>query len=211
AMTRQRFAWSSRTGTAIRCEGDDRRHMTGSPLIVDGQLHAPYFIFLRCGGGDSPPELLQQVGLAGFPPTEGIPGPGRYVILSTGGDWSLVADDWLYTLWHRPLTRLVVAALGETCDVFACSVGDCDRSFDFVYYRDGRLVRRYVVADPHFRGGVVAEDFGEPLPGEAAALRQSGEFEIVLGIARSLGINTEFGEHDLRVYAPPRNSAGLSC
>ena len=185
--------------------------MTRSPLIVGGRLHAPYFIFLRCAGRYSDLELLQWFGLADYQQTKGMPEFGRYAILGAVGEWSLVADDWHYTLWHRPLTGLVLAALGETCDVFACSVGDCDRSFDFIYYRDGRLVRRYVVADPHFQGGIVAEDVGEPLPGEAAALRQSGEVEIVLGIARSLRIKTEYSDQDLRVYAPPRSRAGISC
>ena len=184
--------------------------MTRSPLDVRGRLHAPYFIFLRCAGKNSDPDLLQWFGLADYQPAKGMPDVGRYVILGAAGEWSLVADDWYYTLWHKPLTRLVLAALGESCNVFACSVGDCDRSFDFVYYRDGRLVRRYVVADPHFQGGIVVEDVGEPLPGEAAVLRQSGEFEIVLAIASLLGIKTEYTEQDLRIYAAPRNRAGLS-
>jgi hypothetical protein len=91
----------------------------------------------------------------------------------------------------------------ESHDVFACSVGDCDRSFDFVYYRGSRLVRKYVVADPDFRGGVVVEDVGRPLPGEWAAFRQAGELSIVLGIAASLGIKTDYTERDVRVYAQP--------
>ena len=45
----------------------------------------------------------------------------------------MVADDWHYTLWHMPSTRPALQALGRGCDVFACSVGDCDRSFDFAY------------------------------------------------------------------------------
>src|SRR5262249_33388438 len=76
---------------------------------------------------------------------------------------------WYYTLWHMRSTRPTLQALGRSCDVFACSIGDCDHSFDFVYYRGGRLVRQYVVEDPDFRGGRVVENTGEPLPGEAAA------------------------------------------
>jgi hypothetical protein len=180
--------------------------MAGSPLIVHGRLHAPYFIFLRCAGRYSDSDLLQRFGLADYRRRKGLPGFGRYVILAADSQWSLIADDWHYTLWHKPSTRPALAALAETCDVFAGSVGDCDHSFDFIYYRDARLVRRYVVADPHFQGGFVVENVGTPFPGEAAALRQSDELEIVLGIAKSLGIPTDFSEQDLRSYAPPPES-----
>jgi hypothetical protein len=184
--------------------------MAGSPLIVHGRLHAPYFIFLRCAGRYSDSDLLQRFGLADYRPRKGLPDRGRYAILAADGQWSLIADDWRYTLWHKPSTRPALVALAETCDVFACSVGDCDRSFDFVYYRDARLVRRFVVADPHFQGGVVVEDMGQPLPGEATAFQQSDEFTIVLGIANSLGIKTDFSERDLRAYAPPPGPVSLS-
>jgi hypothetical protein len=177
--------------------------MAGSPLIVHGRLHAPYFIFLRCAGRYSDSDLLQNFGLADYRPRKGLPDFGRYAILAADGQWSLIADDWHYTLWHKPSTRPLLANLGETCELFACSVGECDRSFDFVYYRDARLVRRYVVADPHFQGGVVVENIGQPLPGESAAFQQSDELEIVLVIARSLGIPTDYSEHDLRIYSPP--------
>jgi hypothetical protein len=86
--------------------------------------------------------------------------------------------------------------------VFACSVGDSDHSFDFVYYRGGRLVRRYVVED-HFRGAHVVEDFGEPLPGEVAAFKESDELGKVMAVAASLGIKTDYTDSDLRVYVPP--------
>jgi hypothetical protein len=181
-----------------------------SPLIIHGSLHAPYFIFLRCAGRYSDSDLLQRFGLADYRPRKGLPDFGRYAILAADGQWSLIADDWHYTLWHKPATRPALAKLGETCDVFACSVGDCDRSFDFVYYRDAHLARRYVVADPHFRGGIVVENFGEPLPGEATAFQEADELKIVFGIANSLGIKADFSEGDLRVYAAP-GPVSLSC
>jgi hypothetical protein len=174
-----------------------------SSLIFHGELHAPYFIFLRCPDRYSGAELLRRFGLSDYRPCEGVPGLGRYAILADDGRWTLIADDWYYTLWHMRSTRPTLAALGKECDVFACSVGDCDRSFDFVYYRDSRLVRKYVVEDPHFQGGVVVEDIGEPLPGEAAAFAHSDELKIVLDIAASLDIKTEYTEQDLRLYAEP--------
>lgn len=180
-----------------------------SDLFVHGELHSPYFIFLKCAVRYCDGDLLLKFGLSGFHPTNAVPFGYNYAILADGGEWTLIADDWYYTLWHLPSTRTTIAAIGQTCDVFACSIGDCDRSFDFIYYRDSQLVRRYVVEDPHFQGGVVVADFGEPLPGEAAAFKQADQLKLVLAIAASLGIKTEFNERDIRVYAAPRTDGAL--
>jgi hypothetical protein len=171
-------------------------------LFIRGRLHAPYFIFVRGEGRYSDADLLRLFGLSAYRPTKARRRGGHHAILADDATWTMVADDWCYTLWHMPSTRPALQALGQSCDVFACSVGDCDHSFDFVYYRGGRLVRRYVVEDPDFRGGRVVENMGEPLPGEAAAFGGSDELGIVLGVATSLGIRTDYAEGDVRVYAP---------
>jgi hypothetical protein len=113
----------------------------------------------------------------------------------------MLADDWRYTLWHMESTRPAIATLAKSFDIYACSVGDCDHSFDFVYYRDGRLVRKSVVRDPDFRRGRVVENFGDPLPRESAAFKHHDESRIVLTIATSLGIQVPFDESHVRIYA----------
>jgi hypothetical protein len=111
----------------------------------------------------------------------------------------MVADDCSYTLWHMSSTGQAIHQLGQAFDVFAASVGDCDCSLDFEYYRDGRVTRRYVADD---RGRVV-ENLGEPLPGEAAAFREITELRIVRAIAASLGIRVNHTAQELRAYDPP--------
>src|SRR4051812_29631299 len=110
-------------------------------LIIRGRLHAPYFIFVRGEGRYSDADLLRLFGLTAYRltnrPTKLPRRLERHVILADDGPWVMVADDWYYTLWHMPSTRPAIQALGQSCDVFACSVGDCDHSFDFVYYRGG--------------------------------------------------------------------------
>ena len=69
------------------------------------------------------------------------------------------------------------------------------------------MVRRFVVDDPNFQGGVVVENLGEPLPGEHPAFKESTfkeytEMKIILAIATSLGIKTDYTEQDIRIYAP---------
>lgn len=179
--------------------------MSPDPLL--NAMHAPYFIFVRCAGRYSDADLLHLFGLDAYRPTNAPRRLGNHAIFADDGRWTMIADDWLYTLWHMPSARQAVHQLGHSHDVFSCSVGDADYSFDFVYYRDRRLVRRYVVEDPHYNGGHVVEDVGEPLPGEAAALRERGERgerRTVLAIAHSLGIRTDYTLQDLRVYAPVR-------
>jgi hypothetical protein len=172
-------------------------------LFVSGRLHAPYFIFVRTEGRCSDANLLRRLGLSTYRLRKSWRRLGRYAILADLGHWKMVADDWYYTLWHLPSTRPALEALGQRFDVFACSVGECDHSFDFVYYCGGRLVRRYVVEDPDFRGGRVVENTGTRLPGETAAFAEPDEMGIVLGVARSLGIRTDFEEGQVRAYAPP--------
>lgn len=171
-------------------------------LFVHGELHTPYFIFIRSAGDLSDGDLLRRFGLSNYHRTQQASRFGPYTILADAGQWTLIADDWLYTLWHKASTQPAMAEIAETHDLFACSVGDCDQSFDFVYYRNSQLVRKYVVDDPDFRGGKVVENFGNPLPGEDNSFRNCGELEIVLGIAASLGIKTHYTERDIRVYTP---------
>ena len=169
-------------------------------LFIRGELHARTSSSYGVPGY-SDADLLQRLGLSAYRATNYL-GVGRYAVLADDGEWTMIADDWYYTLWHMPSTRPALEELGRSCDVFAGSVGDCDRSFVFVYYQSGRLVRRYVVADPDFRGGSVVENTGLPLPGEAAAFREADELKIVLGVAASLGIRADYSERDVRVYAP---------
>jgi hypothetical protein len=172
-------------------------------LLDDGRINSPYLICVNADGVLSDVTLLQLFGLLDYERVDPARGLRRHALLADGGGWTVLADDWYYTLWHMPETRPTIASLGASWDVFAGSVGDSDRSFDFAYYQDGRLVRRYVVEDPHYRGGVVIADEGEPLPGEAEALREADEWQKVLGVARAIGVPTAYNERDVRVYAPP--------
>lgn len=170
--------------------------------LINGRLYSPYLICIRSEGYFSDADLLSLFGLHGYHPPADPDRFRRHALLVDAGAWTVLADDWYYTLWNMSETRPTIAALGESWDVFACSVGDTDRSFDFVYYQGSQLVRRYVVEDPHARGRVVVVDEGNPLPGEAAAFSATNGTERVLGVAQSLGIPTVYNEQDVRVYAP---------
>ena len=168
-----------------------------------GSLYASYFIFIKCAGAYSDADMLLRFGLTDY---QRVPAPldfGPYVCLMEDSEWTHIADDWSYTLWHRPSTWETIAEIAKDHDVFACSIGDCDYSWQFVYYRHGRLLRKYVVDDPHYqKGGMLVEDFGIPLEGETEAKKQTDELGTVLTIAASLGIDVAHRTKEIRVYAP---------
>ena len=167
---------------------------------MNRNFYAHCFIFVRCAGINSDEELLRRFGLSTYRPTDTLPRLGYYVALAEDGEWTMIGDDLGYTLWQMPSTRAAIAALGKCWDVFACSIADCDDSFDFEYYRENHLVRRHAVvgpAPPDMWERIVVEDFGEPLSGESDAFKRGCVLNIVLGIADSLGIKTDYAEQDI--------------
>lgn len=175
-------------------------------LLYDGRLHSPFFIFIRQPHGYSEAEILARFELSSYQRTTASSFRGRHAIMCDAGDWTMLADDWYYTLWHMKTTRPAIEAIAEYHELYACSEGDCDRSFDFLHYHKGRLVRKYVVSSPSFSDRVVAHDFGTPLPGEAALLKDDG-YNIGIELAATLGIQTRFTHEELRVYALPKDTS----
>lgn len=174
-------------------------------LLYDGRLHSPFFIFIRQPHGYSDVEILARFKLDSYQRSTEYSSRGRRAIMSDAGDWTMLADDWYYTLWHMKTTRPAIEAIAEYHELYACTEGDCDRSFDYLHYRKGRIVRKYVVSSPSFSNRVVVEDFGTPLPGEAALLKNGG-YNIGIELAGTLGIKNRFTDDDLRLYAPPRDT-----
>jgi hypothetical protein len=152
---------------------------------------------------NSDEKLLQLFGLSSYQRSNSHPDFGRYAVFSNDGSWTLLADDWLYTLWNMKSTKGTITELARKFDVFACSVGDCDNAFDFVYYRDTRLIRRYAIAYPNFRDGIVTENVGDPLPEESNAFKESDPLITVLRIAASIGIGLDFEQYGIRIYVDP--------
>lgn len=172
-----------------------------APLVHDGRLHSAFFIFIRQPHGYSDHDLLARFGLDSYQPTTDLLPRARHAILCDLGSWFMLADDLYYTLWHMKSTRPVIDALGKEHELFACSHGDCDESFDFVHYRNGNLVRKYIVDSPNFNDQVVTVNFGVPLPGEAALLKVGG-VDIGMKLAETLGIRIRYTLDELRCFAP---------
>ena len=171
---------------------------------MNNRLHAPYFIFMRCAGEYSDADLLAKFGIRKYKRVAEPPQHGPHATFFDSGDWTMLADDWYYTLWHMATTRPAIRRLSQFSDIYACSVGDCDHSFDFVYYQAGKLVRKYVVvADIGTNNSNVVENTGKQLPGELEALKLDDQLETVLSISDALGIRGPTPEDELRFYACP--------
>ncbi len=164
---------------------------------------SPYMIFINGGYWMSDAEIMEKFGLEGYELItyeKGREIKRKAIFITEDDEWTHVMDDLSYHLWHNKELRKRLQALSKDFDIFICSVGDCDDSFDFTYYRNGEIIREYVVEDPHFKGGEVVKDLGEPFPIETEALKEKDIYVKVTTIAKSLGINLHHTKEKVRVY-----------
>ena len=176
--------------------------------LINKSFLSPFFIFIKDNSKLNDKELLNKFDLNDYQlitdnnekKIEGKNPNKRYLYITEDRNWKHLMDDWLYTLWHNKTIKLRIKALSNEFDIFCCSVGDCDDSFDFIYYQNGIETREYIVEDPDFNGGQVAKDFGKAFEVEKIALAKEDQFEKVLSIARSLGINTNHNLSKIRCY-----------
>lgn len=176
------------------------------PLLYNGRLHSPFSLFIRKPHGFSDAELLIHFGLDNYQRTSNPTAFPCHAILADADGWILLADDWYYTLWHMKSTQTAIQNLSIDHDIFACSEGDCDRSFDYVYYNKGKLLRELIVHSPNYSDRIVYKEHGDFLLGEAELLLNDG-YNIGIELAANLGMKTYFTMDELRVYVP--TSKGL--
>ena len=175
------------------------------PSILDGRLHSPFFVYFRQEPRLSDEQILKHFGLLSFSWTKQLQESAQYVILTDAGEWTLLADDWLYSLWHMPSTKTAIEALAESRDVFTWSVGDCDQSFEYKCYRDRELIRQYTVESPNYNDQVVQHDIGEAFEFEKA-LRELPVEERMACYCAEFGIETSVKREQLRLYSSPNQS-----
>lgn len=168
---------------------------------IRGRLHSPHFLFLKTV--EIPvPRLLE---LLGYPDAVECSEPPAMpgVQLTRCSSWTHIADDWLYTLWHRRDRLSLYEALSREALLFTFAVGDTDQSYEFALYRDGVPLRRHVVISPRYSDRVVRESSGEPLAREDPWLLQSDGSDIGFELAASLGIEVDQSQRPLRCFSTP--------
>ena len=176
-----------------------------NPFIVrDWPLFAGHWIFVEDSGRLADKELLTLFGYSdemtrierselvdmdqrqSFQRLGGI---RHFVVIAGSARWKVIADDALYTLWHRDSTRQVVCSLAEEYDVLTFSEGDTDSSHSIRKFTNGQLVRELIYDDPNWPDGQgLVADFGSPLDGESGVQRKHLR-EYLLGVAAADGFD----------------------
>ncbi len=176
-------------------------------LIHDGFILAPFYIFVKCVGKLDEDQLLKKLGLVYTKKTaqQGTndlekPGGDSDFYIINDGVWIHLMDNFFYNLWTSKPFRTNLAKIGLQYELYFCSIGDIDASFDFTYYKNGKKVREYIIKDPHFTNGILVKNQGAPLPKEASCLNQEDTLSKVLELAKSLGIKLHHEPQNIQFY-----------
>jgi hypothetical protein len=175
-----------------------------TPYLIEGKIFSPHLVFIKYGNSFSDEELLSLLGLKSHIPMSNDEDAISSLYLTDSNGWINIIDDWLYSLWYSSEFRTNVELLAKKYEVFWCSIGEADDSYDFSYYKNGLLQRKYVVEDPDYTKGHVTESIGQPLTAEAEALTKKDNLDKVLLIAKSIGINTDYQNLTPRKYGIPK-------
>lgn len=170
--------------------------------IDDFILDSPFYIFIRDSNSVGVAGIIDILDLKCQQITQEEEQADEYgnniFYTTTQDEWVHIMDSYSYNLWHMSILRDRLHELGRNVDaLFWGSVGDSDHSFDFIYYKNGKLVRKYIVEDPTYQKGIVTENIGSPLEGESNALLQEDERDKVLEIAKLLGIKLKHKKENI--------------
>ena len=142
------------------------------PFLKWGFLHTPFMIYIRSYNKLSDDDFMKVLGLQDYqkmsPP---LPYSGWHVVFANDTEWTHIADDFRYTLWHSTKTVEVIEKYSKNYDIFRCAIGDIDESFELEYYQDGNLSRKFVFEHDAFKNRqTITVDLGTKLTGEPANL-----------------------------------------
>ena len=170
-------------------------------MYLDGNtFFSPFYMFIKDNHQLEDEELLEQLGLTNYQLLQDATESRKCLYITEDNNWKHLMDDWSYTLWHNKDIRNRLRELSQRFDVFYCSIGDYDESFDFVYCQQGMEKRKYVVEDPFYNGGEVTENIGQALKAEEIALEEEEAVDKVLCLAVSLGVNIHHNLETTRCY-----------
>jgi hypothetical protein len=170
--------------------------------FVKGIPDAPYFIFIKGISELSDEEVLELLNLRG-PNLVESPKYNDWefcIYISRDQHWTHLMDNWLYSNWYSTELTDRIEELSKRFEIFSCSIGDCDRSFAFKYFKNGEKIREYVVESPNYNDNVLKINFGNPLPGEGEGLKKKNELDRVLFIAKQLGIQLPKSSAEIKCY-----------
>jgi len=170
--------------------------------IINGVFHSPYFIFIKNLTEINDLDILNLLDLKGYVQEndENISSIYNEIYLAKVKDWIHIMDNFSYDHWLSKKFRENIEELGKYYEIFNCSVGNIDSSFEFSYYKNGKKAREYVVESPHYEDEIVTINFGHPLEGEIEGLKKEDQLERVIYIAKSQGIVLPQNDNEIKCY-----------
>lgn len=183
-------------------------------IPTDNLLCSGHCIYVRSSGALNDRQLLNEFGLSSYVAARDLPAHRRHALIASDGSWTVLADDWWYTVWNDGLNpetapnnnsdwsealRKTLEQLAQSFDVFATFIADADCSYSFRLYLDGRL-RRHLCEE--YRGPSLTVDYGVRLPGERKPSPHGYGIPEMAALAESLGIKCRYKRDDVRIYVP---------
>jgi len=113
----------------------------------------------------------------------------RYLFLTEDSNWTHLMDGWLCGVWFEDQIYKRIKELSSKFEIFCCGVQDY--GFDFYYLKESKIIRHYEFDIEKTGSNRIVKDIGRPFPIEKEALDKEDDYEKIITIAKSLGINLE--------------------
>ncbi|WP_338790963.1 hypothetical protein [Bernardetia sp. MNP-M8] len=152
-----------------------------------GSFHSPFFIFIKGLNHLSDIEILKLLELKNIEKRDFEKETECYLRITRDKEWVHIMDNWYYNLWKCTGITEILKQLGKKYDLLHASWGDSDYSFDFVYYKNGKLRRKYEAIE---LDGTSSETtvFEEGIPLEEENIIKREQLSNIIRIAKSIGI-----------------------
>jgi len=175
--------------------------------LTNGILDSPFYIFIKSAINLTDEEILKSLGLEEFTEMEKTKIQNGYIegmdilYITRVGEWLHIIDGCSY-LWIDKQIRKNLEILGKSFEVIYSSIGDVDMSFEFVYYKDGKLRRKYILEDPNYSKYqlIIKENFGIPLDGEQDSLDNEDNWGKMINLVKSIGIPLNHKKEEIKCY-----------
>lgn len=167
---------------------------------------SPYLIFIKEGFKMSDNQILKNLGLSEF---KIVSKKGRnikeltkrYLFLTEDSKWTHLMDDWGAGIGFNEDINYRIHKLSKQYEIFTCGVQDY--GFDFIYQRNGKIIRQYEFDIEKTESKRVIKNIGVPFPIEREALNKEDDYEKIIMIAKSLGIKFDYQKERIRIYSRP--------
>lgn len=172
-------------------------------FLKNGEVHSPFFLFVRNEPVPSDSDILDAIGRRSYRPVAPDAIHHRpHLAIGHTHEWTMVADDWLYTLWHAERQAKAIEAFARQVEeAFVCRWPDVDETFAFSLWRDGDCVRSYDLIQEGWTGPIRLEESGARLPIETEELALKSADERLGAICGALGYVAAEAIGTFRVYA----------